>query len=71
VLPVFLATYSRALPQIPGDSTIGYKVAWSDRMVSMYTGLPLAAVRQEPLRHRLRPGNFAYNGPACNSRTCI
>lgn len=41
--------------QFIGDPEIGYKVAWSDRMVSAYTSLPLAAAIWWPLRRRFRP----------------
>lgn len=42
------------LRQFIGTSEMGYKVAWSDRMVSLYTSIPLAALIWWPLRHRLR-----------------
>ncbi len=38
-----------------GNPEVGYKVAWSDRMVSMYTSIPLAALAWWPFRHKLRP----------------
>ncbi len=44
-----------ALRQFVGNADMGYKVAWSDRMVSMYTSLPLAALVWWPLRRRLPP----------------
>lgn len=43
------------LRQFAGNAVMGYKVAWSDRMVSMYTSLPLAALVWWPLRRRLQP----------------
>lgn len=42
------------LRQFIGDDQLGYKVAWSDRMVSMYTSIPLGAMLWWPLRKRLR-----------------
>jgi uncharacterized membrane protein len=42
------------LRQFIGTQEMGYKVAWSDRMVSLYTSIPLAAVIWWPLRKRLR-----------------
>ncbi|MGH2626530.1 MAG: hypothetical protein ACRDHY_07770, partial [Anaerolineales bacterium] len=38
-----------------GTPELGYKVAWSDRMVSMYTSIPLAALAWWGLRRRLKP----------------
>jgi len=43
------------LRQFIGDGDLGFKVAWSDRMASMYTSIPLAALAWWPLRKRLRP----------------
>lgn len=43
------------LRQFIGNPELGYKVAWSDRMVSMYTSIPLAALIWWPLRRRLHP----------------
>lgn len=37
-----------------GNAELGYKVAWSDRMVSMYSSIPLGAMLWWPLRMRLR-----------------
>ena len=34
---------------------MGYKVAWSDRMVSMYTSIPIAAALWPLVRRRLSP----------------
>lgn len=36
-----------------GSPEMGWKVAWSDRMVSMFTSLPVFALLWRPLRHRL------------------
>lgn len=43
------------LRRFVGSPALGYKVAWSDRMVSMYTSLPLAAIVWWSLRRRLKP----------------
>ncbi len=43
------------LRQFVGDVTLGWKVAWSDRMVSMYTSLFLFGLAFWPMRRRLRP----------------
>lgn len=43
------------LRQFVGNPQVGYKVAWSDRMVSMYTSIPLAALAWWPFRRKLRP----------------
>jgi uncharacterized membrane protein len=43
------------LRQFVGNAAVGYKVAWSDRMVSMYTSIPLAALAWWPFRKRFRP----------------
>jgi uncharacterized membrane protein len=37
-----------------GNPELGYKVAWSDRMVSAYGSIPLATLVWWPLRRRLR-----------------
>lgn len=42
------------LRQFIGNAELGYKVAWSDRMVSAYGSIPLAALFWWPLRGRLR-----------------
>lgn len=44
-----------SLRQFVGTPALGYKVAWSDRMVSMYTSIPLAALAWWGLRRRLKP----------------
>ncbi len=38
-----------------GNGTMGWKVAWSDRMISLYTGIWLFAVAWWPLRRKVRP----------------
>ncbi len=38
-----------------GTAELGYKVAWSDRMVSMYGGILLGGLIFALLRHRLKP----------------
>jgi uncharacterized membrane protein len=43
------------LRQFVGNAELGWKVAWSDRMVAMYTGLVLFGLLYWPLRKRLRP----------------
>lgn len=43
------------LRQFNGDSVVGWKVAWSDRMVSMYTSVLAGSVIYGLLRRRLRP----------------
>ena len=43
------------LRQFIGSPEIGWKVAWSDRMVSMYAGLFFAGLLYWPLRKRLKP----------------
>ncbi len=43
------------LRQFNGNAEMGWKVAWSDRMVSMYTGLLVVGLLCWPLRKRLRP----------------
>lgn len=42
------------LRQFVGTTSIGYKVAWSDRMVSLYTTIPLATAFWLPFRRRIR-----------------
>ena len=44
-----------SLRQFVGTPELGYKVGWSDRMVSMYTSIPLAALAWGALRKRLWP----------------
>jgi uncharacterized membrane protein len=43
------------LRQFVGNPAMGWKVAWSDRMVSMYTGLFFLGLLYWPLRRRLKP----------------
>ena len=43
------------LRQLVGNAEMGWKVAWSDRMVSMYTGLFFFGLLYWPLRKRLKP----------------
>jgi len=43
------------LRQFIGNPEMGWKVAWSDRMVSMFTSLWLFGLLWWPLRHRLKP----------------
>jgi uncharacterized membrane protein len=38
-----------------GNPDLGYKVAWSDRMVSAYGSLPLMALLWWPLRRKIKP----------------
>lgn len=42
------------LRQFIGNAEMGYKVAWSDRMVSAYTSIPIAAMLWWLFRRRLR-----------------
>lgn len=42
------------LRQFIGNSDMGWKVAWSDRMVSMYTGMLVFGLLWWPLRDRIR-----------------
>lgn len=43
------------LRQFIGNAAMGYKVAWSDRMVSAYGTIPVAALVWWPLRRRIKP----------------
>ena len=43
------------LRQFVGSAAMGWKVAWSDRMASMYGGVFLGSLIFWPLRKRLRP----------------
>lgn len=43
------------LRQFVGNAAVGWKVAWSDRMVYMYTALLIAGLAFWPLRKRLKP----------------
>lgn len=42
------------LRQFIGNETMGWKVAWSDRMISFYTSVWLFAALWYPFRHRIR-----------------
>jgi uncharacterized membrane protein len=44
-----------ALRRFVGDQTMGWKVAWSDRMVSFYTSIWLMALAWWPFRRRVKP----------------
>jgi uncharacterized membrane protein len=44
-----------ALREFIGSAELGYKVAWSDRMVSAYSSIPLIGLLWWPFRHRMRP----------------
>ncbi len=67
--PQWMYSYAELLPFVPGADTLlglrafigapalGYKVAWSDRMVSLYGGIFLGGLIFALLRRRLRsPG---------------
>ena len=43
------------LRQFIGNPEMGWKVAWSDRMVAMFTSIPLLALVYYPFRRRIRP----------------
>jgi len=43
------------LRQFIGNEAMGWKVAWSDRMISFYAGIWLFAVLWYPLRQRIKP----------------
>lgn len=65
--PKVMYSYTELLPYAPGADTwlglrafigtseLGYKVAWSDRMVSLYGGILLGGLIFALLRHRLKP----------------
>lgn len=44
----------RELRRFIGNPNMGFKVAWSDRMVSAYGSIPVAALLWWPLRKRIR-----------------
>ena len=46
------------LRQFIGNSEMGWKVAWSDRMVSMYTSILFAGLFYGFIRKRLKPLSF-------------
>ena len=43
------------LRQFIGNATMGWKVAWSDRMVSLFTSIWLFTVLWLPVRHKAKP----------------
>jgi len=43
------------LRQFTGNETIGWKIAWSDRMISFYTSVWLFAVAWSPFRRKIKP----------------
>lgn len=43
------------LRQFIGNPTMGWKVAWSDRMISFYTSIWIFAVIWLPVRHKAKP----------------
>jgi uncharacterized membrane protein len=43
------------LRQFIGNASMGWKVAWSDRMISFYTSIWLFAVAWWPIRRKLKP----------------
>jgi uncharacterized membrane protein len=43
------------LRQFTGNESMGWKIAWSDRMISFYTSVWLFAVLWYPFRHRIKP----------------
>lgn len=43
------------LRQFIGSEAMGWKIAWSDRMISFYTSVWFFAVLWYPLRHKIRP----------------
>jgi uncharacterized membrane protein len=58
-LPEIQAAWQKTLDplvlrQFIGNAEMGWKVAWSDRMVSMFTSLWLFGLLWWPLRHRLK-----------------
>ena len=43
------------LRQFIGNETMGWKIAWSDRMISFYTSVWLFAVAWSPFRKKIKP----------------
>ena len=43
------------LRQFTGNANMGWKIAWSDRMISLYTSIWIFAVAWLPFRRRLKP----------------
>jgi len=52
---VWPGTDPLTLRQFIGNAEFGYKVAWSDRMVSLYTGIWIGSLIFALVRRRLRP----------------
>jgi uncharacterized membrane protein len=52
---VWPSTDPNVLRQFVGNAALGWKVAYSDRMVSMYTGFWVASIAYAFLRRRVRP----------------
>jgi len=50
------------LRQFIGNATMGWKVAWSDRMISFYTSVWVFAVLWYPLRRRIKPLSWQVLG---------
>lgn len=46
------------LRQFIGNEAMGWKVAWSDRMISFYTGVWLFAAAWSPFRKKIKPLSF-------------
>lgn len=46
------------LRQFIGNADMGWKIAWSDRMISFYTSVWLFAVAWSPFRKRIKPLSF-------------
>ncbi|RJP50628.1 MAG: DUF2085 domain-containing protein [Anaerolineaceae bacterium] len=46
------------LRQFIGNETMGWKVAWSDRMISFYTSVWVFSVLWYPFRHRIKTLNW-------------
>lgn len=46
------------LRQFIGNETMGWKIAWSDRMISFYTGVWIFALLWRPFRARAKPLPF-------------
>jgi len=43
------------LRQFVGNETMGWKIAWSDRMISFYTSVWFFALLWYPFRHKVKP----------------
>ncbi len=43
------------LRQFIGNENMGWKIAWSDRMISFYTSIWLFSVAWSPLRQKIKP----------------